>query len=187
MEFKIYSQLKIVVKHEKDLATVRKKVEGLGFSSSSVVDTVAQIDSLFSMVRKILAVVGAVALGVASLGMFNTLTVSLLERTREIGLMKAMGMRSNEVQELFLTESMVMGFFGGIAGLIMGFIAGKIVGLLLSIFAVVKGVGYVDVSHLPLSFVLLIILLSLFVGIVTGVYPAQRATKISALNALRYE
>jgi putative ABC transport system permease protein len=119
--------------------------------------------------------------------MFNTLTVSLLERTREVGLMKAMGMKSTEVHELFLTESMTMGFFGGLIGLVLGFVAGKILGLILSIFAVVSGVGFIDITYIPFAFVLVIVFLSIIVGVGTGIYPAKRATKISALNALRYE
>ena len=155
--------------------------------TTSVIDTVEQINNLFSTLRQVLALMGAVALMVASLGMFNTLTVSLLERTREIGLMKAMGMKSYEVQELFLTESMVMGFFGGFSGIIFGFLSGKFLGFVLSAIAVFKGVGYIDISYLPIPFVILILVLSLIVGLATGIYPAQRATKISALNALRYE
>ena len=69
------------------------QVEALGFSTRSVADTVKQIDRLFATARVLLAVLGFVALSIAALGMFNTLTVSLLERTREVGLMKAMGMR----------------------------------------------------------------------------------------------
>ena len=146
-----------------------------------------RINSLFSTARTVLALLGMVALAVAALGMFNTLTVSLLERTREVGLMKAMGMKSSEVQELFLTESMIMGFLGGILGIILGFLAGKALGVVLSVFAVAKGVGILDVSSLPAVFVLVILTLSLLVGFATGIYPARRATKISALNALRYE
>ena len=159
----------------------------MGYVTRSVADTVDQINSLFATARTVLMLLGMVALSVAALGMFNTLTVSLLERTREVGLMKAMGMKSWEVQELFLTESMLMGFLGGLLGIIVGFITGKLVGMALSFFAIFKGVGYIDISYVPLSFVIVIIFLSLLVGIVTGIYPAKRATKISALNALRYE
>lgn len=182
-----YSQVKVVVKDGKDLSTVRKQIESIGYVTRSVADTVKQIDTLFAAARTVLAVIGTVALAVAALGMFNTLTVSLLERTREVGLMKAMGMKSHEVQELFLTESMVMGFFGGVLGIFMGYGAGKFVGLILSIFSISKGAGYVDIAYLPPTFTAFIFLISLLVGIVTGIYPARRATKISALNALRYE
>jgi len=182
-----YSQVKLVVTNEKELAKVRKQVEVLGFKTTSVADTVSQIEALFKTLRLILGLLGVVALSVAALGMFNTLTVSLLERTHEIGMMKAIGMKSIEVHDLFLTESMIMGVFGGIGGLLFGIVCGKILSLILTIFAVFKGVGLIDITYIPFSFVFLIILLSLTVGIITGIYPAHRATKISALDALRYE
>ena len=119
----------MVVKDLTVLPKIRKQIEAMGFITHSVVDTVSQITSLFSTARTLLALIGMVALAVAALGMFNTLTVSLLERTREVGLMKAMGMKSYEVQELFLTESMIMGFFGGILGIVSGLLAGKILAI----------------------------------------------------------
>lgn len=182
-----YSQVKIVAESDTDLAKVRKQVESMGFSTRSVADTVDQIDRLFSTARFVLAILGFVALSIAALGMFNTLTVSLLERTREVGLMKAMGMRSNEVRELFLTESLVMGFFGGVFGILFGSLSSELLGVILSVFSVSKGIGMIDVAYLPTSFVTFIFALSLMVGVVTGIYPASRATKISALDALRYE
>lgn len=182
-----FSQIKVVAESQSELGQIRKKIEGLGYSTHSVSDTVAQISSIFGTVRLLLALLGMVALSIASLGMFNTLTVSLLERTREVGLMKAMGMKSSEVRELFLTESMIMGIFGGLFGLLTGYLMGKGVGLILSIFSISKGAGFIDISYIPGFFITIIVVLSLVVGIVTGLYPARRATKISALNALRYE
>lgn len=182
-----YSQVKVSVAAPEDLAKTRKQIEAMGYRTHSVADTVEQINNLFSTARFFLALVGMIALSVAALGMFNTLTVSLLERTREVGLMKAMGMKSAEVNELFLTESMIMGFLGGVLGILLGYVAGKIVGIALSFFSIIKGVGTVSVSSVPLILVFIIVTLSLFVGIITGIYPARRAEKISALNALRYE
>lgn len=182
-----YSQLKIVVDSENQLADARTVVESYGFYTSSVVDTVAQISSLFSTARLLLALMGSVALTVASLGMFNTLTVSLLERTREIGLLKAMGMKSDEIKTLFLAESMLMGSLGGILGIVFGLLVGKILEFGLSAYAISQGVGAITVVDMPITFGLTIILLSFGVGVLTGIYPARRATKISALNALRYE
>ena len=119
--------------------------------------------------------------------MFNTLTVSLLERTREIGLLKAMGMKSHEVRDLFLAESMIMGSLGGFLGLTVGLLVGKILELFLSIYAILNGIGAITIVHIPLTFALFIVLISFMVGVLTGLYPARRATTISALNALRYE
>lgn len=182
-----YSQVKVVVQDENSLARVRQHIEAQGFVTASVVDTVSQIDSLFRTLRVVLAVVGLVAVTIAALGMFNTLTVSLLERTREVGFMKAMGMKSHEIKDLFLTESLLMGIFGGALGLLLGHLGGLTINLLLSLFSWSQGGEYIDITFIPTSLVIIVGVLSLFVGIFTGFYPARRATSISALNALRYE
>jgi putative ABC transport system permease protein len=101
--------------------------------------------------------------------------------------MKALGMKSDEVKELFLIESLTMGLLGGVLGLALGFLAGKLLSVGLSVFSIAKGVGIMDISLIPVGFVLVIIFLAILVGIVTGLYPAKRARHISALNALRYE
>ncbi len=182
-----YSQVKLVVDNQQTLPLARQKIEAMGFLTRSVVDTVDQIESIFATTRIILGLLGMGALLVASLGMFNTLTVSLLERTREVGLMKALGMKSYEVKELFLIESLLMGLLGGAMGLLLGLVAGKLLSFALSIFSVAKGVGIIDITLIPIGFVLLILFLAVVVGIITGLYPARRARHISALNALRYE
>ena len=145
-----FSQARIVVQDKKQLEEVREQVDNFGYKTSSVADTVQKIDQLFASVRVVLATFGLVALAVASLGMFNTLTVSLMERTHEVGVMKAMGMKSSEVRELFLAEAMVMGLLGGLFGVLLGWAAGQVLSLLLSIFSLVKGVGSVSYTHLTL-------------------------------------
>lgn len=182
-----YSQAKIVVESQSILAQTRKQIELQGFKTTSVVDTVSQIENLFATLRFLLGILGVVALSVAALGMLNTLTVSLLERTHEVGMMKAIGMKSEEVKNLYLTESMIMGFMGGIGGLLVGYVAGKAASFILSTFALSKGYGFLDITYIPYTFVVLILAISVIVGLLTGIYPAKRATKISALDALRYE
>jgi ABC-type lipoprotein release transport system permease subunit len=184
---KNFSQFKLILKNQNDLPKIRKDIETMGLRTSSTYDTVKQIESLFNNLRILLAILGMVALGVASLGMFNTLTVSLLERTRETGGMKAIGMVSDEVQDLFLAEAMIMGLSGGIGGLIFGFSIGEIVSILVSIIAISKGQGFIQLTYLPLYFIAFIIMSAFMVGLLTGLYPAYRAKKTSALNALRYE
>ncbi len=182
-----YSQLKVVVSDESALPLIRSSIESMGYTTTSVADTVSQIDAVFKTVRLLLAVIGSVALSVASLGMFNTLTISLLERIKEIGLMKAMGMRSSEVKELLLTESIIMGFLGGLAGVVLGIAFSKLIELTVSFIATTHGEGYIRMTQTPFFLVAGIITLSVLIGILTGIYPARRAQKISALDALRYE
>ncbi|MBP7740575.1 ABC transporter permease [Candidatus Woesebacteria bacterium] len=182
-----YTQLKVIVKDKNDLKKVRQEIESFGYRTSSVVDTVSRINDLFGTIRLGLSILGLIALSVAALGMFNTLTVSLLEKTREVGLMKAIGMKSNEVKRLFLSESIIIGLLGGILGLISGTVAGYILSFVLSTVSVLKGLGFINLVSIPVVLGAGIITLSFVVGVVTGLYPAHRATKISALNALRYE
>lgn len=182
-----YTQLKVVVSEQYQLRDIRSRIESLGFKTSSVVDTVDRINGLFSTARILLSVLGFVALSVAALGMFNTLTVSLLEKTREVGLMKVIGMKSNEVKRLFLAESIIMGLSGGIFGLFLSLVAGKLLSFSISMISVSKGLGYIDLVYVPLGLGIGVIILSFMIGVFTGIYPSNRATKISALNALRYE
>lgn len=184
---KNYSQLKVLMKDKNSAAKIRTEIETFGYTTASSGDTVAQIEGLFRNLRLVLASIGLIALAVASLGMFNTLTVSLLERTREIGGMKVIGMVSEEIQDLFLAEAMIMGFAGGICGIFFGFVLGQLTSLAISLFSITQGLGYLQVAYIPLSFVLFILLISFVVGILTGLYPARRARRTSALNALRYE
>lgn len=184
---KNYSQIKIIAKNQESLKGVRRQIETMGFKTNSVVDTVGRINSLFTTVKLILTLLGLVALGVAALGMFNTLTVSLMEKTREVGLMKAIGMKSNEVKRLFLAESIVMGLSGGIFGLVLSILLGYLLSFLLSMLAISKGLGYIQVIYIPWELGLGTVLLSFVIGVITGMYPSIRATRISALNALRYE
>jgi putative ABC transport system permease protein len=80
-----------------------------------------------------------------------------------------------------------MGFAGGIFGIIIGWMGGKFAGVLVSVFAIAKGIGYIDIASLPILFIVVILALSMVVGLLTGIYPARRAKRISALDALRYE
>lgn len=182
-----YSQAKVVTIGQTSVPEIRQQIEVTGFRTSSVLDTISQIESLFASVRTVFASVGFVAMIVASFGMFNTLTISLLERTREVGLMKAIGMRSVEVKDLFLTESILMGLFGGIFGVLIGLAVGYLISLILTLLSISRGAEPLQIVYLPISIAVLIVMISAVIGIITGFYPARRATKISALDALRYE
>lgn len=184
---KRYSLASLVLRTPDTVAVTRSQIELMGFRSTSVIDTIIQIEALFSTVRTLLGLVGLTALVVSTLGMFNTLTVSLLERTREVGLMKAMGMRSDEVQDLFVIESISMSVLGGLVGILIGVFTGKFLSILLTILSQARGFDGVDIAYVPFEFLLAIVGLSVFVGMTTGYVPSRRANKISALNALRYE
>lgn len=182
-----YTQVKVVADSEGSLAQVRRHVENMGFVTTSVVDTIQQIQDIFATIRLVLSAFGLAALIVAAFGMFNTLSVSLLERTREVALLQALGMYVGEVKELFLIEALVMSLGGGVLGLILGVLAGIATSALLSTFSLVSGGKFLMVTSLPFYFIAVVLGLAVAVGLLTGIYPARRSTRISALNALRYE
>lgn len=182
-----YSSTRLTAQSENSVKSIRQKIEAQGFTTTSVLDTIEEVESTFNAFRLLLFSIGMAALIISSLGMFNTLTISLLERTREIGFMRTVGMLSDEIFELTLAESLSIAFLGGAFGLGIGFASGEILSLLLSLISVLNGGGYIDISSIPLSLIGMVLLLSLFIGILTGLYPARRSTKISPLDALRYE
>jgi len=182
-----YSQATVVVSNESSLDTIRKQIESLGMETFSVMDTIVQVETLFSYIRYGLLFFGIVAFLISFLGMVNTLVVSLLERTREVGLMKIVGMKKNDIMTIFITESMLIGFLGGILGIIFGYIGGYIVSLLVYILSLSRGVDFVAISYIPLYVVLAVVVLTTLLGFTTGLYPAKRAIKIPPLDALRYE
>lgn len=182
-----YTQARILTSSQDQVGEVRQKVDILGYRTESVLDTITQIENTFRNIRVVLTVVGLVALAVASFGMFNTLTVSLLERTREVGLLKVMGMKSMEVKELFLTESILLGLGGGLLGIFIGIAGGSFVSTIISSVAIARGYESIQIASIPILSILGILFVAITTGILTGLYPSRRATRISALDALRYE
>lgn len=182
-----YSQARIITSSQNEVPNVRQKVDVMGYRTESILDTISQIESTFRNIRIVLTSVGMVALAVASFGMFNTLTVSLLERIREVGLLKVMGMKSVEIKDLFLTESILLGLGGGVIGILLGLASGTVVSTIISSIAISRGYESIQVASIPFASLLAILLVATITGMLTGLYPSRRATNISALNALRYE
>jgi putative ABC transport system permease protein len=119
--------------------------------------------------------------------MFNTMTVTLLERTKEIGIMRTIGASPNDVKYLFVSESVVVGFMGGVTGILMGVVFGVTVNVFLNIVAGQFGGQSVTLFSFPLPFLLFIAVFSAAVGYLTGVFPARRASTLNPLDAIRYE
>lgn len=182
-----FSALKLKIDNKENIKVVRKLLENAGFSTEYVGDTVSEISQVFSLFRGILAAFGLIALVVAALGTFNTLTISLLERTKEVGLFKALGMCKRDIYKLFLAESLIIGALGGSIGLFLGWLFGAIINMGLGYLANRSGTENISVFATPWFFSLGVGLFSVFVGFLTGLYPSKRAVKINPLDALRYE
>lgn len=183
-----YSQVKVVVNETKNIPALRKQIESMGLETVSAVDTIDQINQIFKYFNLALVGFGAIGMIVAILGMFNTLTISLLERTREIGLMIALGARRKDMRMLFMLEAVILSLIGSIMGIIMAMITGSILNLVVSRLA--HGRGVQDSFSLfsnPLWLVVSLIVFMVLVGLGVVILPARRAEKINPIDALRRE
>lgn len=184
---KVFNGVKIKTAERDQMAEVRKTVESMGFPTTSVKDTVDQINQIFVIVQWVLGGFGMIALMVAAIGIFNTLTIALLERTHEIGIMKAIGGRNTDVAFVFTAEASMIGFFGGFIGLGTGWILGFLVNLLVNFVATSVGGSANPLFYTPLWFASFVVVFAFTISTVAGIMPARRAAKLDPLEALRYE
>lgn len=187
METPYYSNVKIKATNQEAIPIVKEEIEKLGFTVSAMSETIADANKIFAAINAILSVFGAVALIVSAIGMFNTMTIALLERTQEIGIMKALGASRRDIWKLFLAESVIIGSLGGATGILIGYLGKYIFNLGLNTLASSMGGKQIDLFYTPTSFVLFIMFFSTTVGILTGLYPAKRASQLNPLEALRYK
>jgi putative ABC transport system permease protein len=183
-----YSQLKVGANKVEDIQQIRSQIESLGFETDSPVDTIQEINQVFKFLNFILIGFGSIGMIVAVLGMFNTLTISLLERTKEIGLMVALGARSIDMRRLFVFEALFLSLFGSIIGIIGAFVLGQIVNIAMNQFASHRGVqdSFNLFAYPPLVVGGVIVFMAI-VGLVVVYIPARHAEKINPIDALRRE
>ena len=182
-----YTKLKVKCSSTEVLAGVRTAVEGRGLIASSISETIDQANKVFQVVQIVLMIFGMIALIVSAIGMFNTMTIALLERTEEIGIMKAIGASRMSISLMFIMESTLMGFLGAVGGVLLGYAEGQILNILINLIASRFGGESVSLFYSPLWFVMTVILFGAFVGLMTGVFPARKASHIDTLDALRYK
>lgn len=182
-----YDLAKVKVRSQSDIESVRTSIIDRGMLVSSVSDIIDQANTVFRWVQVALALFGMVALIVSAIGMFNTMTITLLERTSEIGIMRAIGVTPREIRQIFLVESMLMGTLGGIVGVALGMGAGVALNAAINALAAHFGGPQMDIFFAPGWFVALILIFSSTIGLITGVYPSIRASRLNPLDALRYK
>lgn len=185
--FPSYTKLKVKCRSTEVINSVRSQVEGMGLIASSISETVDQANKVFQAVQIVLMVFGMIALIVSAIGMFNTMTIALLERTEEIGIMKAIGASRGSISMMFVMESTLMGFLGALGGVILGILGGQILNVLVNAIAQRFGGEAVGLFYTPLWFIGTVVAFGAFVGFMTGVFPARKASHVDALDALRYK
>jgi ABC-type lipoprotein release transport system permease subunit len=183
-----YDSAVVRVKDPVALTDVRKRITELGFGSFSIVDELDQIRTVFLIIDSVLGLLGGISLLVASFGIANTMIMSILERTREIGIMKAIGAEDREIKLIFFVEAAVIGAIGGVIGALVAWgIDGVANRLAYRFILKPQGASFVDFFSLPLYLSLGAIAFAIVVSILAALYPAARAARIDPVRALRHD
>lgn len=180
-----YSGVSLETEDSKYVGDVVTSVQELGYSAFSLKQIIDQIDQGFGVFRGILAGIGGVALLVSAIGIANTMIMAVLERTREIGIMKAVGAAPGDIRRLFLAEAALVGIFGGLIGLALGLAGGQVIEQVIRQLNPRTNPPAIFVVDLTLA--LGAVGLALAVSLIAGFLPSRRAMRMSALSALRYE
>lgn len=170
------------------LTEVRKRLTELGFGSFSIVDQLEQFRTVFLIIDSVLGLLGGISLLVASFGIANTMIMSILERTREIGIMKAIGAEDREIKTIFFLEAAVIGICGGVIGVIVAWGIDGIANRLAYRFILKpQGASFVDFFSLPPWLGIGAVAFALIISILAALYPAARAARIDPVRALRHD
>ena len=166
--------------------TAQFRKEGFGVQSLEIVVEIA--NRVVTAITMMFTLIGGIALLVATIGIANTMVMAIYERTREIGILKAMGASRGEIRQMFMLEAGCIGLIGGVFGLILGWLAGLGLNLVIHLYSKHQDIPMRgDFFVVSLTLALGVILFATFIGLVAGLLPAQRAAKLDPLQALRHE
>jgi putative ABC transport system permease protein len=182
-----YTSLSVRVENPNQVPAVEDAIKKMGFGAFSIVDANRSMGQFFAVLDGFLAIFGGLALAVASIGIVNTLVMAILERRREIGIMKALGASDADVRGLFFAEAGAMGLVGGAVGVTLGWAIGRLINFGTNIYLERQHFPAAQIWSVPLWLVLSAIVFSIVVSLLSGLYPASRAARLDPVQALRYE
>ncbi len=166
---------------------IKDSVEAMGFRTFSYAEEFEEIKRIFLYFNLGLAMIGLIALSTASLGIINTLVMSIIERTREIGVLKSLGADERDIRILFLVESGAIGVIGASFGILLGWLIARLASLVARTIMEREGIDPVELFAMPLWLVAAALSVGLIVSLIAGVYPAARAARVDPVEALRNE
>ncbi len=175
-----------------DTLEVADQIKAMEFYAYTDQTYVQGINSFYTILQVAFGAVGAIALLVAAIGIANTMAMAILERTREIGLMKAVGATNKDVLSVFLGEAAGIGFIGGVGGVVLGWSAGQVINVLALVYmagqSVSQGMPPPTIAVVtPVWLLGFTLLFSIVIGLLSGIYPALQGATLIPINALKYE
>ncbi len=183
-----YDMLIVRASDESTVSTVLDAAETLGTQAQSLGAVLEIANRVLAVMQALLGSVGGLALLVATLGVANTMMMAIYERTREIGVLKALGARNKEVRRMFTADAVLLGFIGGIVGLILGTLLGRLVDWIGHLYLANEGVtGIGQMSIVPPWLAIGALIFAAFIGVLGGFYPAARAARLDPVAALKHE
>lgn len=168
------------------ISETKKKLDEKGFSAETFADREKRTYDALGILQIGLNLFAFIALLAASFGIINTLVIAVLERTKEVGLQKALGMGRGKIFMLFSLESVLIGFWGAVIGIITGIVVGSIANVVLARTYLESFEGY-TLFVFTLPAIIFVLLLVCAIAFVAGVLPAFRASRLNPIEALRYE
>jgi putative ABC transport system permease protein len=175
---------KVAENIEKSMRRNRHQKEGKeDFTIQTSTDLIESFNNVFAIIQFVFIGIAAISLIVGGIGIMNTMYTSVLERTKDIGIMKAIGATNKDIMKLFLLESSILGLIGGITGITLGIIISVLVSYFTNSYF---GQGTLNFA-LPLWLVVGTLIFATLVGSISGMLPARRASKMKPVDALRYE
>ncbi|TWT02307.1 ABC transporter permease [Planomicrobium sp. CPCC 101079] len=188
-----FNEILVYADDLQNVGTITKTLKDKEYYVYSVTEELSSMDMFFTALKAGLIFVGTIAVLIASIGIFNTMTMAVTERTREIGVMKAIGAQPKLIQKLFLMESAAIGIIGTVFAVVisygLSFLANWLVPIIIrsSMGDEEMGDFTILISVIPWQLVLIASLISIGVAMVSGWRPARKATKIDVIQALRQE
>ncbi|NOT62773.1 MAG: ABC transporter permease, partial [Acidobacteria bacterium] len=185
-----YRAVEVRVADPSKIKPVSELVNNMGFRAFSVTSQLEEIERIFLIINSSLALIGGIALLVASFGISNTMIMAIRERTREIGIMKAIGGSDGEIMRIFFVEASLIGFLGGALGVIAGWGIDRIANVLANRWITQQaGQNFRIVEFFSIPWYLAggAILFAVLISLIAAIYPALRAAKVDPIKALRYE
>jgi putative ABC transport system permease protein len=182
-----YTNVSVRVKSAKQVPAVESAIKKMGFNTFSIVDATRSLRQFFAVLDLFLGIFGSLALAVASIGIVNTLVMAILERRKEIGIMKAIGASDLDVKKLFFAEAGVMGLMGGAVGVALGWVIGRVINAGTNVYLKQHNFPPEQIWFVPWWLVAGAIVFAFIVSLLSGLYPASRAARLDPVQALRYE